>query len=211
MPSSGRAGRSASGRSTACTRMDDGGSSLWRGIERGEWIGVAREEAGIDVVLRFARRPTADGTNEAGGSRELRAVRHVLEGAALKEIAHAIGVGTSSAARYVARALRRLAVTTRGELVTLATAAREVGVGERTEIEIRLAPPTASLDAPLTPAERQVIDAVLAGCPVSTIAQRRGVSPRTVVQQTGRAYEKLGVRSRAELVAVCAGPRARVA
>jgi len=159
------------------------------------------------VVVRFVRA-RGDGATV----REVLAVRGVLEGAALKEIAYAIGVGTSSAARYVARALRRLAVTTRSELVTLAAAARDVVADDQREIEVRVAPPSVRLEASLTPAEREVIDAVLAGCPVAVIAQRRGVSPRTVVQQTGSAYEKLGVRSRAELVVVCAvPPRARVA
>jgi DNA-binding NarL/FixJ family response regulator len=171
-------------------------TSLWLGFERGYWVAVARHEQDGAAVVRFVS------TREGGATvREVLAARGVIEGAALKEIAHAIGVTTSSAARYVSRAFQRLAVTTRGELVALASLARDVTVDGRTEVEIRVAPPRSRPEAPLTPAEREVIDAVLAGCPVSVIAERRGVSPRTVVQQTGNAYEKLGVRSRAELVA----------
>jgi DNA-binding NarL/FixJ family response regulator len=53
----------------------------------------------------------------------------------------------------------------------------------------------------LTPAERQVALAVLAGLSNADIARMRGSSPRTVANQLAALFRKLGVHSRAELAA----------
>jgi DNA-binding NarL/FixJ family response regulator len=60
----------------------------------------------------------------------------------------------------------------------------------------------------LTPAERQVVLAVLAGFSNADIAQARGSSPRTVANQLAAIFRKLGVRSRAELAARALSPLA---
>jgi DNA-binding CsgD family transcriptional regulator len=56
-------------------------------------------------------------------------------------------------------------------------------------------------DAParLTPAEREVVDGILAGLPTREIAVRRGVSPRTVANQISHIFEKMRVGSRLAL------------
>lgn len=56
--------------------------------------------------------------------------------------------------------------------------------------------------AALTPAEREVASAVLRGATNKAIARTRGVSERTVANQLARIYDKLRVRSRAELAAM---------
>jgi DNA-binding CsgD family transcriptional regulator len=53
----------------------------------------------------------------------------------------------------------------------------------------------------LTPQERQVARAVAAGATSAEAAAQRFVSPETVEQHLTSAYCKLGVRSRAQLVA----------
>jgi DNA-binding CsgD family transcriptional regulator len=53
----------------------------------------------------------------------------------------------------------------------------------------------------LTPAEVEVVRLVLDGLTNSEIAERRGVSDRTVANQLASVYRKLNVNSRAELVA----------
>jgi DNA-binding CsgD family transcriptional regulator len=53
----------------------------------------------------------------------------------------------------------------------------------------------------LTPAERQVALAALAGLSTADIARMRGSSPRTVANQLATLFRKLGVSSRAELAA----------
>jgi len=52
-----------------------------------------------------------------------------------------------------------------------------------------------------TPAEQQIIDAVLQGLTVHEIAERRGASLRTVTTQLGTIFRKAGVNSQAELIA----------
>lgn len=56
--------------------------------------------------------------------------------------------------------------------------------------------------AALTPAERDVVSAVLAGLSNEEIGRRRGTSPRTIAKQLERIYQKMGVESRAELCVV---------
>jgi DNA-binding CsgD family transcriptional regulator len=60
------------------------------------------------------------------------------------------------------------------------------------------------LPAGLTDAEREVVLSVLEGKSNGTIADERGRSIRTVANQIGSVFRKLGVTSRAELVARCA-------
>jgi len=65
-----------------------------------------------------------------------------------------------------------------------------------------------ALDAlPLTAAEREVVEAIAAGLSNAAIAERRRTSVRTVANQVASAFRKLGVRSRAQLVARLAAGR----
>jgi DNA-binding NarL/FixJ family response regulator len=56
-----------------------------------------------------------------------------------------------------------------------------------------------------TSAEQEIIDAVLQGCTVKEIADRRGASLRTVTTQLGTIFRKAGVNSQAELIALITG------
>ena len=58
----------------------------------------------------------------------------------------------------------------------------------------------------LTSTEEAVARAVFDGASTAEVAAQRGVSERTVSNQLRRVYQKLGVVSRAELVAQCAEP-----
>lgn len=57
-------------------------------------------------------------------------------------------------------------------------------------------------DSSLTPAERDVVTAVLAGRSNPQIAAARGTAPRTVANQIAGVFRKLGVSSRRELIAL---------
>ncbi len=57
----------------------------------------------------------------------------------------------------------------------------------------------------LSPAEREVAAALLRGATNAEIAERRGVAKRTVTKQVAAIFEKLGVRSRRELLTLAAG------
>jgi DNA-binding NarL/FixJ family response regulator len=57
----------------------------------------------------------------------------------------------------------------------------------------------------LTPAEREVITAVLHGRSNADVARERGTSARTVAVQLSKAFRKLRVRGRGELAAAVSG------
>ncbi len=66
--------------------------------------------------------------------------------------------------------------------------------------------PTPSLDElGLTASQLEVVGLVLAGATNAEIAERRGTSPRTVEKQISACLRRLGVGSRAELVATLTG------
>jgi RNA polymerase sigma factor (sigma-70 family) len=48
--------------------------------------------------------------------------------------------------------------------------------------------------------EKQIVDALLAGCTNKEIAQQLGVSDQTIKNQLTTLYRKMGVSSRLELV-----------
>jgi DNA-binding CsgD family transcriptional regulator len=75
----------------------------------------------------------------------------------------------------------------------------EVGRGRYVLLSFPRAP---SATSGLTPAEREVALAVLAGLSNADIARARGSSARTVANQVASVFRKLGVRSRAELAAL---------
>lgn len=60
--------------------------------------------------------------------------------------------------------------------------------------------------AGLTPAERAVVEAALAGKPNAEIAAERATRTRTIANQLSSAYRKLGVRSRGELARKLSAP-----
>ena len=59
----------------------------------------------------------------------------------------------------------------------------------------------------LTPAEREILEQVLAGRSNAEIGRCRGRSPRTVANQITSLFRRLGVASRFELFALAARPR----
>ena len=64
---------------------------------------------------------------------------------------------------------------------------------------VTYAPGDAARLPTLTPAERAVVAALLAGHSNDEIARARGTALRTVANQVARIFKKMGVRSRAEL------------
>jgi DNA-binding NarL/FixJ family response regulator len=56
-------------------------------------------------------------------------------------------------------------------------------------------------DAPLTDAEHCIASALLAGKSNAEIARARGTTARTIANQIASLFRKLGVQSRAQLVA----------
>jgi DNA-binding NarL/FixJ family response regulator len=58
-------------------------------------------------------------------------------------------------------------------------------------------------EAGLGPRERQVLDLLVEGLSYKEIADELGIKPATVGTYVGRIYEKLHVRSRREIIAIC--------
>lgn len=54
---------------------------------------------------------------------------------------------------------------------------------------------------PLTSAEREVVELLMAAVPVTDIARQRGCTARTVTKHIEAIHKKLGVHSRRELIA----------
>lgn len=69
---------------------------------------------------------------------------------------------------------------------------------------VYLSSPIESVDAlaGLTPAERIVARLAAAGSSNAEIGRTRGCSPRTIANQLASIYRKIGVGSRAELIAL---------
>jgi DNA-binding CsgD family transcriptional regulator len=63
--------------------------------------------------------------------------------------------------------------------------------------------PTIALPPGLSPAEREVVSALVSGDSPEKIASARGKSVNTVRNQLRNVYKKLGVSTSAELVRLC--------
>jgi DNA-binding NarL/FixJ family response regulator len=124
--------------------------------------------------------------------RELTVVTLAAEGHSDKRIAYDLGVSKQTVATHLSRAREKLGLRNRLDLITLF-----------------VAPPSAVEAGPwwaasLSRSERDVVVAVLEGKSHRQIAIERGRSVRTVANQVGSVFRKLGISSRAEL-AVLAG------
>jgi DNA-binding NarL/FixJ family response regulator len=75
-------------------------------------------------------------------------------------------------------------------------------VGNEEFAVLSFALPTLALPTELTKAERAVTDALLSGMRNAEIARARRTAVRTVATQVAAIFRKLGVTSRAELVAL---------
>jgi two-component system response regulator FixJ len=98
-----------------------------------------------------------------------------------------------------------------GDEQLLGTVAAAIGAGRAEAGQRLLAADAAARVALLTPREREVLDALVAGQINKTIAHALGISPRTVEIHRGNVMEKLGVRSLGEAIrlAMLAGVVAR--
>jgi len=110
-------------------------------------------------------------------------------GATVLDVATELGVKTWTAARLLRDGMQSLHVRSQAELIA--------ALGGSTD--------PVSLPPGLTRAEREVAGLVLGGCSNRDIALQRGTSTRTVANQLQAIYDKLGLGSRRELVAVLLG------
>jgi DNA-binding NarL/FixJ family response regulator len=109
-----------------------------------------------------------------------------------KEIAYEHRISMSTVWRAQRRLAARHGCSSRVDLI-----ARLCGAGGPRRI-----------DAPLTSAERALVDLLFTGATNHAMASSRGVSVRTIANQLARLYRRLGIHSRGELAALLCAPNA---
>jgi DNA-binding NarL/FixJ family response regulator len=147
--------------------------------------------------------------------RRLRVLERVLLGARAKVVAMELSLSPSSVAGSLAYCLRALGFGDRPYglplmlVMAVRAARREIRFEARcsrlkldlAELEVVSAlRPDLGLGTVLSGAELAVTSQIVEGCDHDEIARARGTSPRTVANQLGAAYRKLGVSGRAELI-----------
>jgi DNA-binding NarL/FixJ family response regulator len=124
---------------------------------------------------------------------ELRVARLLIEGASDKYIAGELGVAVSTVSTFARRVRRKLGCRPGQEALLLHPTTRS-------NLRRRLA-----LFDRLTSSECDVASELLVGSSYAEIAERRGVSMRTVASQCGAVFRKCGVSGRRELASTLLG------
>jgi len=125
---------------------------------------------------------------------EQQVARRLVEGAPDKAIALDLGVSLSTVSTFARRVRSKLGCRPGEELLLLAGPARRCNVERRLELFERL-----------TASECDVAAELLVGASYAEIADRRGVSIRTVASQCAAVFRKCSVSGRRELVATLSG------
>jgi DNA-binding NarL/FixJ family response regulator len=149
-------------------------------------------------------------------SRERTIVEDVANGGAHKVVAADHGISVQAVSTYLARARRKLGVTSRADLIQAVlwnddratarcrgdVATQVVLNGEHFRLIRRPIGALGGFTQGLTSAERDILSGILQGLKNTEIARMRATSVRTVAAQVSVLMRKLGAMSRAELVAV---------
>jgi DNA-binding NarL/FixJ family response regulator len=134
-------------------------------------------------------------------------VERAAAGRSNKCIAYELGLALGTVAWYLASAIHKLGIENRSQLIDLAARGRQqattlrsltVGRAELVVVSYPVAAPPAL--SRLSPGERAVACAAMAGKRNLDIARERGVSPRTIANQMAAVFTKLGIASRLELL-----------
>lgn len=188
---------------------------LWLGLTRGviEVVDHFNAEDCSHVVVRARRAPTP----RAGLTpRNIEILRRLVRGEAQKTVALELGLAPSTVASHAASCLTAMGFRCRTQSVPLllaislrATEQRVSGPTLRgTSLRnawgvctvLSASAITCGLGNELSQAERAVVSSVLDGCSNDEIARVRGTSERTVANQLGSAFQKLGVGCRSGLI-----------
>ncbi|MEM7412456.1 MAG: helix-turn-helix transcriptional regulator [Myxococcota bacterium] len=179
----------------------------WSGLVEGRWSLVDRfERDGKRFVVAHRNEPSV--VDPRGLTRRERQIAELVGmGRSTKEIAYELGVSLSAVSMAVKTGCRKLGLGARTELASffapggLRARLEEASLnGETLLVGAHPLLDEAAAEA-LSPAEREVTSALLAGSTSLDIASRRGTSVRTIANQIASIFEKLGVHSRVELAA----------
>jgi DNA-binding CsgD family transcriptional regulator len=143
--------------------------------------------------------------------RELQVVAHASLGYSNKRIAYELAIAPSTVSTHLSHAAAKLGLRSRTVMIqTYAALAAKLSTtnvavsyvrwdgDEFAVISLPIAP---DLPDTLSSAEREVVVLVFAAKSNAAIARARGVSVHTVANQLASAMKKLGVGSRADLIA----------
>lgn len=194
--------RTSAERSTPERALD-----LWQGLVAGSWSLVEHwESGGRRYLAAYENRP------EFRDPRGLTPIeqsllKYLALAATNKEIMYALGLPAGTVSAAVTQILRKLDLKRRVDLAVFADPTRmdrlDVSLGADGEAPVAvLAVDVRSrgeATAGLSAAELAVAELAVRGLSNDAIATSRAVSTRTVANQLRAVYEKLGVKSRAQL------------
>lgn len=198
------------------TRDGDKAISMWTALVEGRWTLLEHfDRGGRRYLVAHRNEPRVRGAL-ALSAREEQVAGYAALGHPVKLIAYELGLSSSTISEHLAAAMDKLGVPTRADLARVWASANAVPSEAAAPLDAhqRLAVAAAEIgertdDPRLTDTERGIVSAILRGESNAAIAQARGTSPRTVANQIARMFKKLGVGSRAELVAHVTGTRQR--
>lgn len=179
---------------------------LWPALTAGRW-------RLLDTFTAVGTRYIVAHENPAGGEtlralslRERSALELALAGRSGKWIAFEMQLSESVVTRTLRAALRKIGAADVAALSGVRNAQFGTFEGLNAGVEVAIARlvPAALVQASLSDAERAIVDGLLGGKRIAAIARERGTSPRTVAHQITSTYQKLGVSSRRELLALLA-------
>lgn len=187
----------------------DAALRAWPVLASGRWTVLEHFESdGRRCYIALRNEPEAASLVTLT-SRERDVVAQAVLGVANKIIADALGLTEPTVKTHLRHAMAKLRVRSRAELVALGNEVDfdRVLVGDDELAILRARDDlTRRLDrSGLTQAEKEVAFGILHGQSNEVIARARGSHVRTVANQVQSLYRKMGVCSRAELVALLSG------
>lgn len=178
---------------------------MWHELLDGRWQLIDRVQRECELILIGTQNHNAE--RFALSKDERRVAQQLGLGLGTKQIAHLLGVTSSTIGLRARQVQRKLGLASRCELASafaphaLPSTLSLLHVRGRALLVGRIC--LTALDQPctLSPAERTVARLLIAGASNADIARTRGSAIRTVANQVQSIFRKLEVRSRTELAA----------
>jgi DNA-binding NarL/FixJ family response regulator len=171
---------------------------LWRALVDGRWTLIDRFEEGGRRYLLGVHNPPATPLPVLD-ARERQVIDAVVRGDSNKAIAIDLGLSEATISRTLRAALGKLGVGLADLLAVSRTNATALQLA-RTRLGLVAVSSDPERMRELSSGERAAVAGVLRGLPTAAVARARQVTTRTVINQLASAYQKLGVRSRRELI-----------
>lgn len=179
------------------------GNPLWTALIAGQWSLIDSFTAAGTRYLVAHRNPHGGEPLRALSWREQTALELVLAGRSGKWIACEMRLSESVVTRTLRAALRKIGADDAAALSGVRSAQFEpFALSAGVNLAIARLSPASFTRASLSDAERAIVAGLLGGKRTAAIARERGTSPRTVAHQITSTYQKLGVSSRRELLAL---------